>query len=189
MNWRSTGKLLRVALILGFIDSAVSAESTSKAMHGFGLTGTWSDDCAKDVGTIGSHRTTCSAPLIGAPTIEQISILPDGQVLKWLFDIQFAARVTVEKIKLRPVQKSIVSVVGGKATTTNLPEPLIPIEIVLIKVGNNIRVVDWKSVDGKITSVENGHKYLREPFGEGPSRAIRWRDSGQETKPSERCLN
>ena len=90
---------LFVCLAVFFTSLDARAESTSQALETFGLTGTWSQDCA------GDKRTIIVTSFWGSP----IATLTSGNndALKSVFEIKSATRVTDEKIKIVYIAKII----------------------------------------------------------------------------------
>src|SRR5260370_387684 len=79
-------------------DSPGAAETAAAAMTGFGLTGTWSEDCAKDPAKEGA-RLTYSPP--GARTPSYLFVLFDniGNKITFSADVLSANRLPSGKIK------------------------------------------------------------------------------------------
>lgn len=141
-------------------------------MKAFGIIGTWSVDCSKDPRkVIGASRTTFTVPFFGKPTLEMITHV----MLGTLDDVQIrhneilsAALITEDKIQIEFVA---VKVENSNQQVTNPLTPPTPIDVILQKMGSQIRVFESWSGDKKF--VENG----------------RSTESGVSVPPLEQCLN
>jgi hypothetical protein len=184
-------KLLSIFSFVAATNSAM-AESAADAMRAFGIAGTWSSDCSKQMqhpctATSCPRRSTYSIPLFGDPTLTAELKLPNSRKITSVARIQSAARVTDEKLQLdwvleedaldRPIAWVIVKGERGKT--------------VIVKNGNKIRQLSVESLDGKKFPIRNGMTYVP-PSGtkddEIPSPET-WVPLKVETQWLEKCLN
>src|ERR1700692_595432 len=92
--------LLFVTALLSAFSFGASAETAAEAMRNFGLLGTWSRDCAKDVNHTEFPRITYDAPVLAPPTIELTISLSNEVKKTYISQIKNAVRATEEKIKI-----------------------------------------------------------------------------------------
>jgi hypothetical protein len=148
------------------------AESTAEAMKNFGLIGTWSTDCAKDPAKDG-ERTTWDVPIFGVAT-ETFA----NPSFVFTHEIKSAVRVTDEKLKYVEV---LVKILEKEKPRDLLPGQTMPVELVIIKLGNKFREIDNHRVDGSIIWVKDGFRVYQNP------QSKQW-EPGEETKAIEKCL-
>jgi hypothetical protein len=133
-----------------FTVTAAKAESTKDALASFGILGTWSSDCTKDPTREPVGRSTYSAPLVGAATVEQVRGDPDGfSIVGW--DIESAARVAEDKIRIVIAMRSL------KHSEPKMKMVLDPEkhQIVIQKIGARTKTIDNRTSNASIL-VEGG---------------------------------
>jgi hypothetical protein len=79
--------------------TSAHSESTKDALQEFGLLGTWSDDCSKDLTREAGQRETYAAPIIGAPTVVMKTGDSKGVAAETM-EISRAVRITDDKIEM-----------------------------------------------------------------------------------------
>jgi hypothetical protein len=161
------------ALVAFILAPPAFAENTADALKTFGLIGTWSRDCAKDP-TKDGERSTYAVPLFGAPTI---TVIRPHHLIE--HEIRSAVRATEDKIKVVDV---ITKTTTDGQNQDLLPAQVIPIETVIIKTNNKIRLVDSARIDGSAIWYKDGFSVYYN------SDLKKWINEG-ETKPEEKCLH
>jgi hypothetical protein len=165
------GLIEGVLLSLCLIGTSASAETTREALNNFGLVGTWSTDCSKDVEKQVGFRGTYTAPMFGPAVLVSMTRQADNRTIFLKKEVERAVRITDEKIQvtLKPLETKIN---GADALHT---EEILSTTFVFTfqKVGSKIRTIDSRSPDGKYISVEGG----------------RFSNNGNMTPFLERCLN
>lgn len=136
---------------------SAQAESTNDVMKAFGLVGTWSDDCSKDVTKEPGMRFTYEVPPSGPPTAKVIARINSQLVIERTFGIEDAVRVAPDEIQL--IEKPLATKVS-----VGLLDPSIndrTQRIVLRNIGGNKHiVVDSRTVDGSHVWIENGRSLI-----------------------------
>src|SRR5437867_1490314 len=99
---------LPAALVVALLSPAspAAAESTAAAMTAFGLTGTWSDDCAKDPAKEGA-RLIYNVPKTGTPSYRFVMFDKNGNQITSSFDILSATRLPESKMKAVSVKTAV----------------------------------------------------------------------------------
>ena len=178
-------------LALSCILSPALAETISEALSDFGLIGTWSVDCGRDITTPCSRggcaiRHIFEAPPLGSPT-KSILTGPSEfgtQPTKTTVPIEAAARITSDKIRISYTRA------GGIDRADN--QPWMPHagdkwETIYEKLGEKLRTVNDQRSDGKIVMIKEGVFYLpKKHGGEDPTS---WEATGQQVPILERCQN
>lgn len=141
-----------VGLWLAMAGNGVSAESAKDALEVFGLVGTWSADCSKDLTKEAGSRKIYDVPAVGAPGFSEIIRLNTGVTSKFKGEIQEATRITEDKIRLIYKGSEITFSNGAKPGASEFD----PVQTILEKVGQKVRVLDWRHADGSQTLIENG---------------------------------
>jgi hypothetical protein len=165
------------------LHAAVAVESTAEAMRVFGLVGTWSYDCAHELGT----RRIFAIPLFGPPTINQINRFELRTIVD-SYTVEAAARVTEDKIKIiylqigqnEEAQPGHVANLSGKTTFANTGLIAEAIE----KQRNKIRVMELHVEDKGFPEIYRGLYYHRNARNE-----LHRSDLNEETHQMEKCLD
>ena len=134
------------------------AETTAAAMTAFGLTGTWSDDCAKDPAKEGA-RLIYSPPGSRTPSYRFVMFDKDGNKITVSSDILSAARLPQGKLKT-------VTVKTGNATGALQPWERVPVETIIVKVGPKIQSVQSRQVNGGRRFIVDGNVVAENSRGE-----------------------
>jgi hypothetical protein len=159
--------------------SVCSAESAGEAIEAFGLVGTWSPDCSRDMSmkcdideTVKSmnvsvleavkmcevQRITFAVPTFGKPTetintnLTQVAPIPNSSTRQF----ESATRITAEKIKLTYIVQAQAEVLRKFAY---LPQDGESWQLVLEKVGGKIKPFSTQRGDGRKISVKDGFIY------------------------------
>jgi hypothetical protein len=145
---------------------ALGAESAGDAIRAFGLIGTWSVDCARDVFAACDRTTGCGARVTylvspsGQPMIRNIvGTLVAGQPRTIETTIEQASRITDDKIAITSIQQTASSV-----TLNWYRQPGEIWQIVLVKAGDKYRTYLSQREDDKKIAVEDGFE-VRPPPG------------------------
>jgi hypothetical protein len=155
------------------------AESPADALKVFGLIGTWSTDCAKDLSEVGAIRRIYESPIFAMPSTTVIQNWGNFTTTRQ-FAIISATQVTEEKIKIIANWVSGKKVVpGGRSEDESIPSGIHIVRVVL-KVANKIRDVDH--FFGEAIYAKGGHSYV--PYQDNGK--TMWRDSGSETPLAEK---
>ena len=134
------------------------AETTAAAMTAFGLTGTWSDDCAKDPAKEGA-RLIYSPPGSRTPSYRFVLFDKDGNKITVSSDILSAARLPQGKLKT-------VTVKTGTNGNALQPSERVPIETIIVKVGPKIQSVQSRQLDGGRRFIVDGQIVSENARGE-----------------------
>src|SRR5438105_11695685 len=134
------------------------AETTAAAMTAFGLTGTWSDDCAKDPAKEGA-RLIYSPPGSRTPSYRFVMFDKDGNKITVSSDILSAARLPQGKLKT-------VTVKTGTNGNALQPWERVPVETIIAKVGPKIQSVQSRQVDGGRRFIVDGQVVSENARGE-----------------------
>jgi len=177
------------AIILCLCGSpTIAAESAADAIKAFGLTGTWSIDCARDPlapcdKTGCGARTTYELPPSGAPTIKNvIGTLSGGGVRNFETTIEQATRIADDKLSLTSVQQT-----SSGVQFAWWRQPGERWQIVLQKVGDKYRVYRAQREDGKKISAEDGFEVGPPPGTKFDEMPVRWIRSGNQTPLFAKC--
>jgi hypothetical protein len=162
-----------VAACLILAPAAASAETTAAAMQAFGLTGTWSTNCA------GAFRVVYEVPAGGAPTVR---VIEEGR--------EIAASEIREILDRTDDQISWTSVITAWSLADQPDERWMPApgeiwETGLAKLGGKIRPMHSQRQDGGKIAVKDGFIYTAEE--PKPGGAVAWRNTGKATLPLQRC--
>jgi hypothetical protein len=152
-------KVMRIAGIFAasccsLFTTAAHAESTAEVLRAFGLIGTWSVDCAKDIRHEFGARITYTESPAGPPIIRTVSnsflgiTTHDEQILS-------AERVGDEKIKLKIWSLETGQVEKGGRTASYHVAPGEG-TVILEKVGSKLRPFERSTIDGKVVSWKDG---------------------------------
>jgi hypothetical protein len=167
--------LVHILVLSGAIAAELcpaSADDAGSAIRDFGLVGTWSADCSKDLKKEIAQRTTFVVPSIGKPTIEVVlhaSLGIFGDTNTRTSEIQSATRITEDKLEY--VSVTIKSEHSNPAATN--PASLAkPFRVLMQKKGAHMQVLESGDVDQPLVA-QNGI-FLR---------------NGLPTPETERCLN
>jgi hypothetical protein len=167
------------------------AGSANDALIRFGLVGTWSPDCARDVHRACEKvsdcaaRVTFSAPSNGDATRTSVNSVPNRTPVENTLVIDKAEMITNEKIRYSYVVQGIVP---DSSTILWVPENGERWIFVLEKVGAKFRVVDSANESRSKLAVVSGAIYrpVDPKIGEMPKE---WKSTGVESPLWEKCLN
>jgi hypothetical protein len=177
---------------LGAVE-APGAESAADAIKAFGLIGTWSVDCTRDVRAACDRTTGCGARVTylvspsGQPMISNIvGTRVAGQPRTVETTIEQATRIADDKLAITSIQRT-----DSGVTVMWWRQPGEVWEIVLLKVGDKFRTFSAHREDGKKVSAEAGFE-VRPPPPPPPSKMYDtlptiWGRTAQETPLFERC--
>ena len=181
--------------------SIAHAESTAEAMKEFGLLGTWSVDCAKDVKQACDpkdeciNRKTYTAPWFGIPMLEvTASTFKSGVTQEAKMVIKSATRITNDKIKVTIVisgQPDYMEIYRAHETMRTVAQ-WYPLNgqtwsSVIQKVGEKIRTIDSRREDGKAFQIKDGLGYRHASSTENSQ--TEWISTGKSAPFFEKCLN
>ncbi|MBR0778670.1 hypothetical protein JQ625_27900 [Bradyrhizobium diazoefficiens] len=142
-----------VVLCLGLMCTPASADTIRGALNDFGLIGSWSPDCGKDVEKEAASRFIYAVPLVDAATLTAKNRFANNRTTFSKFEIESATRLTDQKIRLaiNPVEVKVDSV--DKPREGIFGSRFI---VTLEKVGSKIRTIEYRSPDGEFVTVEDG---------------------------------
>lgn len=154
-----------LAVVIYSISCPAFAEDAKTALKEYGLVGTWSIDCSKDLTREYGSRITYSVPYLGAATFVSSANGATGHMTQ-KSEVREAARITEDKIRviLVPIERNADD--RAKMSTT-------PLEAIYEKVGSKLRAFESRTTDGAYVFFENG---------EDPK-------TGRPSPLLERCLN
>lgn len=133
---------------------ASRAESTREALAQFGLIGTWSTDCAKDLDVDGGYRATYSAPFAGPAMLHSVTKTPLGSTLTIEAKIESAVRATETKIKMVELPLYIRATRESQPVEARADYRVL--SVVIERIGPEIRTIDTRTIDGAVVNAENG---------------------------------
>jgi hypothetical protein len=133
---------LSLVCVISLLTASANAQTAGDALKEFGLVGTWSEDCGKDPAKTPVRRLVYTVPTFGRPKVTL-----GGSIGVNEMEIQTVSRFTEDKLKYVFVYKKMMLVSSPPAE---------PQEIVLQKLRYRIRILSWRSTDGKTPTVENG---------------------------------
>ncbi len=137
---------LSAVLIFSLLTVGAYAQTAGDALKEFGL-GIWSEDCGKD-----SSKTLVRSMVYTAPTFGRPKVTAGNASGRNEIEIQTVSRLSEDKLKYVFVYKRMG--VGGVAGER--PPPVEPEEMIIQKVGYQIRIFSQRSIDGKTIRIENG---------------------------------
>lgn len=138
-----------------FLSSSSSgkAESTTDVLEAFGLPGTWSADCSKDLKTEFGYRIYVMAPPLGPATIKAIDRSQAGTMTVFL-NVQSAVRVSEDRIELIVVRDHMEASDPKLVPVGSVDKT--PVQNLFEKIGGKLRLIDSETTDGKIVFYQNG---------------------------------
>ena len=137
-----------------------AADTTAAALTAFGLTGTWSEDCAKDPAKEGA-RLTYSPP--GTRTPSYLFVLFDNTGNKITFSADILSATRLARGQLKTV--SVKTGRNGDATALQAWER-VPVETIMIKVGPKIQSVQSRQINGGRRFIVDGQIVAENSRGE-----------------------
>jgi len=160
LNWRNTLRYSALHLIVLLLAPVLpaAAETTAAALTAFGLTGTWSDDCAKDPAKEGA-RLTYSPPGTRTPSYRFVLFDKDGNKITVSSDILSAARLPQGKLKT-------VTVKTGTNGNALQPWERVPVETIIVKVGPKLQSVQSRQINGGRRFIVDGQIVAENSRGE-----------------------
>jgi hypothetical protein len=168
---------------------ALGAESATDAIKAFGLIGTWSVDCTRDVRAACDKTTGCGARVTylvspsGQPMISNIvGTFVAGQPRTVETTIEQASRIADDKIAITSIQRTASGV-----TLAWCRQPGEIWQIVLVKAGDKYRTYLAQREDGKKIAAENGFEVRPPPGTPYDGMPDRWVRSDKATPWFARC--
>lgn len=168
---------------------ALGAESATDAIKAFGLIGTWSVDCTRDVRAACDKTTGCGARVTylvspsGQPMISNIvGTFVAGQPRTVETTIEQASRIADDKIAITSIQRTASGV-----TLAWYRQPGEIRQIVLVKAGDKYRTYLAQREDGKKIAAENGFEVRPPPGTPYDGMPDRWVRSDKATPWFARC--
>jgi hypothetical protein len=168
---------------------ALGAESAADAIKAFGLIGTWSVDCTRDVRAACDKTTGCGARVTylvspsGQPMISNIvGTLVAGQPRTVETTIEQASRIADDKIAITSIQRR-----DSGVTLAWYRQPGEIWQIVLLKAGDKYRYYLAQREDGKKIAVEDGFDVRPPPGTPNDGMPDHWVRSDKATPWFARC--
>jgi len=132
--------------------TTADAAAAGAAISAFGLVGTWSADCSKDVSD-GPGRVTFALPASGAPTI-----VSENRLLRTHLTILSAERIGDNQLHLRAAATRVDVAANARATASAGQE----LDQIIEKTGDTYRIQQSQRVGGD-TLVKDGMLVLAKP--------------------------
>jgi hypothetical protein len=151
----TAGWALSAALVMTLL-----APASAAAMTAFGLTGTWSEDCAKDPAKEGA-RLTYSPP--EARTSSYLFVLFDDNGNKITFSAYVLSAKRLPQGKMK--KASVKTGRNGDATALQSWER-VPVETIIVKVGPKLQSVQSRQINGGRRFIVDGQIVAENSRGE-----------------------
>ncbi|HEV2303429.1 MAG TPA: hypothetical protein VGR91_17830 [Stellaceae bacterium] len=151
-----------MGIVLILMPFSVGAGTPSEILRAFGLVGTWSPDCTKEISK-GGQRVTYIVGDVGEPTMVETygAIIGSKSIIIQLrLAIQEAARTKDEKIKL--IDLLIAAKVNGIKQQSKDPD-FVQNVVTISKKGSKIRTIDSRKIDNSAVFVEDGIEFKMIP--------------------------
>jgi hypothetical protein len=184
-------RIMLVALIAMLMSSAAHAGASDKVMEDFGLIGTWSPDCSREITEKCDlergcpYRITFATHMLSAPS-RSVQMGSINGVVTRTGPIDTAVRLSDDKLKLTYIVPGSPPKPGERVAKW-APLPSDDWMVVFVKAGSKIRLVESRSIDGRKLALRDGFIY-QPKFGQDPDGIpSEWVNSGREQPNWEKC--